>query len=144
MRVAAPPPARGFDSIGRSIAPPAPMRPAMPRPYVRPNARWVGHDERRGDVRFRTGTPWARGRFSGGIGRGHTYRLGGWETSGHRFWFGNSYFALAPWEAEYADDWSWEDDQVVLYDDPDHDGWYLAYNVRLGTYVHAQYDGPRD
>jgi hypothetical protein len=130
---AAPAPARGEPARA------APAR--VERPHVEPNARWVGHEGGRGDARYHVDHPWAHGRFRGPIGRGHVYRLGGWEPARHRFFFGSAFFVLAAADWAYADDWDWSSDQVVLYDDPDHPGYYLAYNTRLGTYVHVTYDG---
>jgi len=126
----------------------APPRPAPPppvprenRPHVGPDAKWYGHEGGAHDERYHTGRPWPHGKFSGPIGKGHAYRLRGWDAPRHRFWFGSSYFLIAPDDLGYVDDWTWDADDVVLYDDPDHPGWYLAYNTRLGTYVHVEYDG---
>jgi|HubBroStandDraft_4_1064222.scaffolds.fasta_scaffold57204_3 hypothetical protein len=59
--------------------------------------------------------PWEHGHFTGGFGRGH--------------------------DIGYCGDWNWDSDDIVIYEDPDHVGWYLAYDVRLGTYVHVEYLG---
>jgi hypothetical protein len=103
------------------------------------NDEWIGHGAGRGDARYVIERPWAHGHFRGGFGAHHVFHLAGGNRE--RFWFGHSYFRVIPVDFVYVDDWLWDSDQVVIYEDPDHDGEYLAYNPRLGTYVHVEYLG---
>ena len=57
--------------------------------------------------------------------------------------FDHSNWVVASYDLDRCRDWQWDRDQVYVYDDDHHPGWYLLFNSRLGRYVHVEFSGVR-
>jgi hypothetical protein len=114
----------------------APNHPDVP--HVDGN-HWVGHDGGPNNAHYHLDHPWEHGHWNGGFGPEHRWRLAGGGPS--RFWFNNWYWSVAPYDLAFVNGWLWDSDDIIIYEDPDDPGYYLAYNPRLGTYVHVMYLG---
>ena len=66
--------------------------------------------------------------LTAGFGPSHVWRLGAVARPAR---FGGFYFGVAPYHFGYLIGWLWNSDEIVIYEDPDHPGCYLAYSPRL-------------
>jgi hypothetical protein len=57
--------------------------------------------------------------------------------------YDRSNWVVATYDVPHCRDWNWDRDDVYVYDDDDHAGWYLLFNARLGRSVHVEFSGVR-
>jgi hypothetical protein len=134
-----PPPARNNHQAGPVIERDGGGR-VNSTPHVN-NNRWYGHD-RPNDPRYHLAKPFEHGHFEK-FGPSYRYEIVRIDRDHRRFWFpGGFFFEVAVWDWPICADWCWDcGDDFVIYEDPDHIGWYLLYNVHTGIYVHILYLG---
>jgi hypothetical protein len=57
--------------------------------------------------------------------------------------YDRSNWVVATYDVPHCRDWNWDRDDVYVYDDDHHAGWYLLFNARLGRSVHVEFSGIR-
>jgi len=109
-------------------------------PHVN-NNQWYGHD-RPDDKRYHVDHPFEHGRFEH-FGASYRYNVVRIDPNLHRFWLPDGYyFGVAAWDWALTMGWCWTcANDFVIYEDPDHPGWYLLYNLMTGRFVHVTYMG---
>jgi hypothetical protein len=110
-------------------------------PHVN-NNQWYGHAGPN-DARFHLDHPWEHGHFAN-FGPQYRYPIVRIDPNLHEFWLpGGYYFQIPAWEWPLAEGWCWNcgADDFVIYQDPDHPGWYLLYDLFTGRYIHVIYMG---
>jgi hypothetical protein len=102
---------------------------------------WYGRPKPN-DRRYVLAHPFEHGHFER-FGPSYRYNIVRVDPNLHRFWLPNGYyFDIAAWEWPLVADWCWTcADDFVIYEDPDHPGWYLLYNLMTGAFVHVMYMG---
>ena len=93
------------------------------------------------DKRYHLDHPFEHGHFEH-FGASYRYKVERFDRDDYIFWFpGGFSFQIASWDWDVAADWCWDcdSDDFAVYQDPDHDGWYLLYNIHTGQYVHVMY-----
>jgi hypothetical protein len=135
-----PPPAARPDVKAEREGEPVKGGPPNTRQHVNDD-HWYGHDKPN-DPRFHLDHPFEHGRFAH-VGASFRYNVVRIDLNAHRFWLpGGFFFEVAAWDWAEAADWCWNcGDDFVVYEDPDHPGWYLLYNIQTGAYVHINYLG---
>ncbi len=93
-----------------------------------------------GDRRFQLDRPFARGRFVRDAGR--RYAVARVDFGAGRVWLADGFgFEIAGWDRSLTSLWNWRADRFAIEADPDHLGWYLLTDLRLGHSVHVLFLG---
>ena len=92
--------------------------------HVDHNHRY-GHDEPE-DKGYHVEHAFEHGHFAH-FGPRYRYNIVRFDRDHYRFWLpGGFYFEVAPWDGSVCSDWCWNcGHDFVVYEDPDHIGWYL-------------------